>query len=183
MKKDASKLMTEEEFWTIIENSNRGRNLKECLTPLSEEELFGFIYWWRHFCNISYRQDLWAVAYVVLGGCSDDGFDYFRFWLISRGRKIFEKALEDVDSLCDVFSGLEDPEGDDYPEQELLDYVAMEILNERAGEDDYYYVLEENYLLPSYTHEIEFEWDEDDEESIRKICPRTFDKWKDNDVF
>lgn len=181
MKKDASKLMTGEKFWTIIENSNRGRNLKESLTPLSEEELFGFIYWWRHFCNISYRQDLWAVAYVVLGGCSDDGFDYFRFWLISRGRKIFEKALEDVDSLCDVFSELEDPEGDDYPEQELLDYAAMEILNERAGKD--YYVLEENYLLPSYTHEIEFEWDEDDKESIRKICPRTFDKWKDNDVF
>jgi len=38
MKKDASKLMTEEQFWTIIENSNRGRNLKECLTPLSWAE-------------------------------------------------------------------------------------------------------------------------------------------------
>ena len=33
--------MSEEKFWTIIENSNRGRKLKECLTPLSEEELFG----------------------------------------------------------------------------------------------------------------------------------------------
>mgnify|MGYP000081487486 FL=1 len=120
---------------------------------------------------------------MVLGGCSDDGFDYFRFWLISRGRKIFDKALEDVDSLCDVFSELEDPEGDDYPEQELLDYAVIEILDERAGEDDYYYELEENYLLPSYTHKIEFEWEEEDEESIRKICPRTFDKWWKNDVF
>ena len=113
MKKDASKLMTEEQFWTIIENSNRGRNLKECLTPLSEEELFGFRYWWIHFCHISYKQELWAVAYVVLGGCSDDGFDYFRFWLIVQGQKVFSNALENADTLCDVFSELEDPEGDD----------------------------------------------------------------------
>ena len=28
MKKDASKLMTEEKFWTIIEESDRGRKLK-----------------------------------------------------------------------------------------------------------------------------------------------------------
>ena len=30
---------------------------------------------------------------------------------------------------------------------------------------------------------FDFEWDEDDEESIRKVCPRTFDKWWGNDVF
>ena len=48
MKKDAAQLMIEEKFWTIIENSNRGRNLKEGLTTLSEEELFGFRYWWEN---------------------------------------------------------------------------------------------------------------------------------------
>lgn len=25
----------------------------------------------------SYRSPLWAAAYVINGGCSDDGFDYF----------------------------------------------------------------------------------------------------------
>lgn len=183
MKKDASKLMTEEQFWTIIENSNRGRNLKECLTPLSEEELFGFRYWWIHFCHISYKQELWAVAYVVLGGCSDDGFDYFRFWLIVQGRKVFYNALENADTLCDVFSELEDPEGDDYPEQEDLDYAVQEVLEERTGDEDFFYTVEENYLLPQYINKIELEWEEDNEESIRKVCPRTFDKWWENDVF
>ena len=174
MTKEASKLMTEEKFWTIIENSNRGRNLKECLTPLSEEELFGFRYWWEYFCSLSYKQDLWAVAYVVLGGCSDDGFDYFRFWLIVQGRKVFYNALENADTLCDVFSKLEDPD---------LDYAVQAILGERTGNEDYFYTAEENYSLPQYAHEIEFEWEEDDEESIRKVCPRTFDKWWENDVF
>ncbi len=183
MKKDASKLMTEEQFWTIIENSNRGRNLKECLTPLSEEELFGFRYWWIHFRHISYKQELWAVAYVVLGGCSDDGFDYFRFWLIVQGQKVFYNALENADTLCDVFSELEDPEGDDYPEQEDLNYAVQKVLEERTGDEDFFYTVEENYLLPQYTHKIELEWEEDNEESIRKVCPRTFDKWWENDVF
>lgn len=31
--------------------------------------------------------------------------------------------------------------------------------------------------------DFEFEWEEDDEDSIRKVCPRTFDKWWGNDVF
>ena len=48
MKKDAAQLMIEEKFRTIIDNSNRGRNLKECLITLPEEELFGFRYWWEN---------------------------------------------------------------------------------------------------------------------------------------
>ena len=31
----------------------------------------------------SYRADLWAAAYMINGGASDDGFDYFRGWLVS----------------------------------------------------------------------------------------------------
>ena len=27
---------------------------------------------------------------MLKGGCSDDGFEYFRGWLISRGRKVYE---------------------------------------------------------------------------------------------
>ena len=178
MKKDASKLMTEEKFWTIIGESDRGRKLKESLTSLSEEELFGFRYWWEYFCKLSYKQELWAVAYVVLGGCSDDGFDYFRFWLIAQGREVFYNALENADTLCDVFSELEDPEGEDYPEQEDLDYAVQTVLGERTGDG-----AAEDYSLPGYADGIEIEWEEDNEESIRKVCPRTFDKWWGNDVF
>jgi hypothetical protein len=50
----------------------------------------------------SYRADLWAAAYVIRGGCSDDSFDYFRGWLIAQGRDAFERAMENPDSLADV---------------------------------------------------------------------------------
>ena len=44
----------------------------------------------------SYRWDLWAVAYVVNDGASDDTFDYFRAWLLTRGRMRFESAMGDA---------------------------------------------------------------------------------------
>jgi len=50
----------------------------------------------------SYRTDPWAAAYHINGGCSDDGFDYFRGRLILRGRAVFERAVADPDSLADL---------------------------------------------------------------------------------
>jgi hypothetical protein len=52
--------------------------------------------------DASYRWDLWAAGYLINGGCSDDGFDYFRGWLITQGRQIWEAAIADPDSLADV---------------------------------------------------------------------------------
>ena len=68
----------------------------------------------RHFWH-AYRRDLWDAAYVIEGGCGDDGFMDFRFWLISMGRDVFEKAVADPRSLADAafrpgveYAGFED---------------------------------------------------------------------------
>ncbi|MFI9771899.1 DUF4240 domain-containing protein [Streptomyces sp. NPDC052415] len=50
----------------------------------------------------SYLAPLWAAAYQINGGCSDDGFDYFRGWLIAQGRTTFEQVINDPDSLADL---------------------------------------------------------------------------------
>src|SRR5262245_53974222 len=42
--------------------------------------------------------NLWGAAYLMNGGCSDDGFEYFRAWLMAQGRRTFEKAVEDADT-------------------------------------------------------------------------------------
>lgn len=54
----------------------------------------------RELLAASYRNDLWAAAYLINGGASDDGFDYFRGWLVTQGRAVFERALADPDSLA-----------------------------------------------------------------------------------
>ena len=181
MKKIASTLLTEDRFWEIIENSNKGEELKNELSKLSEDEIFGYKYWWDYFHRKSYKQELWAVAYAVMSGCSDDGFDYFRCWLITRGKLVYMNALQDADSLCEEFALIADG---DYPEREEASYVPLDVLEEKFDIDFYEYeagghIDYGDISLP----EIAFEWSEDDEGSIRKICPKTFDKWWGNDKF
>ena len=58
----------------------------------------------KHFTKClddSYRWDLWAVAYIIHGGCSDDSFDYFRCWLIGQGRAYYEAAMETPEKAAD----------------------------------------------------------------------------------
>lgn len=50
----------------------------------------------------SYGWDLWQAACLINGGCSDDGFEYFRGWLLTQGRAVFERAVADPDTLADL---------------------------------------------------------------------------------
>ncbi|MEV5172429.1 DUF4240 domain-containing protein [Streptomyces flaveolus] len=50
----------------------------------------------------SYTNPLWTAAYVINGGCSDDGFDYFRGWLVAQGREAFERVVADPDTLAEL---------------------------------------------------------------------------------
>jgi hypothetical protein len=51
-----------------------------------------YTFFWQRMAE-AYRRDLWGVAYVMNGGCSDDGFDYFCGWLIGQGRERFTAAM------------------------------------------------------------------------------------------
>ena len=50
------------------------------------DELIEFHRLFNRAMDDAYIWDLWGAAYLINGGCSDDGFAYFRSWLISRGR-------------------------------------------------------------------------------------------------
>ena len=41
----------------------------------------------------AYRQPLWHAAYLIEGGCGDDGFMDFRDGLILQGRDVFTRAV------------------------------------------------------------------------------------------
>ncbi len=75
--------------------------------------------------------DLWGAAYLVNGGCSDDGFHDFRAWLVGRGRHVYESALKNPDTLVDVLDG-EPVSGFG------LDVAAARVYEEKTGRDDFY---------------------------------------------
>ncbi|MEV8038371.1 DUF4240 domain-containing protein [Streptomyces sp. NPDC086182] len=105
--------MNKEQFWQLIEaarnqafNPNDGelvarRAASQLATHPVEEIVAAQQVLWDLMAD-SYTNPLWAAAYVINGGCSDDGFDYFRGWLIAQGREVFERIVADPDVLAEV---------------------------------------------------------------------------------
>lgn len=84
--------------------------LQRLLRALPPQEIVGFRDRLLEQMDAAFLWDLWAAAYLIAGGCSDDGFTDFRAWLISMGRRVFEDAIANAESLADVADapGIED---------------------------------------------------------------------------
>ena len=67
---------------------------------LKPEELMEFESHFEKIHTESFSWNLWGAAYLMNGGCSDDGFDYFRAWLMAQGQQTFDKVVKDPDTLA-----------------------------------------------------------------------------------
>lgn len=103
--------MTSNLFWNLIEKihrDSRGDMDKKCtlleteLRRLPLEEVVSFGAHFDAFHDRAYSWELWAAAYIINGGCSDDSFSDFRSTLISMGRQAYEAALADPESLAAI---------------------------------------------------------------------------------
>lgn len=98
--------MTEDLFWELIDEGLGEVPLGERLDTLPERLAMFRATAIREFEKIlrqmdarAYRMDVWALAYLLQGGCSDDAFEQFRGWLILQGREVFEATLADPDGF------------------------------------------------------------------------------------
>jgi hypothetical protein len=100
--------MSDERFWSLIAETARTdpdrqiEALEEVLGGLSNAELPGFRDAFQRQLQRAYVWDLWAVAFIAHGGASDDGFEYFRRWMVAQGQAIFERLLANPDDLAEV---------------------------------------------------------------------------------
>lgn len=72
---------------------------------------------------------LWDAGYVIASGMGDDAFHYFRSWVIGKGEAAVIQALTDADGLVDFLDTRD-------PDNELLEYVAIDLLEERGVAED-----------------------------------------------
>lgn len=122
-------------FWQIVEAAKasagadpdaRPQALAVQLGPLTLDSLGAFQRTYEALLQRANRWDLWGVAHLMNGGASDDGFKYFRDWLISEGRSVYERALTDPDSLAS-FPVRE------YFELEQFGYAASRVFAAKGG--------------------------------------------------
>jgi hypothetical protein len=83
--------MDGEQFWTLIEAAKAATGgdcraqTAHLVAALGQRSVNEVLVWDRIHGELmaeSYRWDLWGAASLINGGCGDDGFDYFRGWLL-----------------------------------------------------------------------------------------------------
>ncbi len=141
MAKTAKPSKTDERWWDLIERSREDTNGAEeqaeqlhdlLVEELTAEEIVAFDRFVLERIRDAYRWDLWEIAYLMNGGCSDDGFDYFCGWLVGKGRKHYEAALANPEDAAKDVS----PEDEPF-ENEMLWYVAANAWQDKTGQADY----------------------------------------------
>ncbi|MFI1438687.1 DUF4240 domain-containing protein [Streptomyces fructofermentans] len=105
--------MNIDEFWTVIETARTDAALTsgnpddafasalvERLAATSKQTILEYQQRFDQLRGAIYRWDLWAAAYLIGGGCSDDAFMDFRAGLIAQGREWYDRAATAPDVLA-----------------------------------------------------------------------------------
>jgi hypothetical protein len=168
--------MTEDQFWDFIaaaqaiahnDLDDLHQQLLAQAEALSNDELIALHGWIWVFLRRSYLAKLWAAAYLVNGGCSDDGFDYFRGWLLAQGKAVFFAAIADPDSLAEVLPQIPGWQPGEELEFEDMLGIASDVFKLRTG----------NYApfpAPEPDHDFGEMWDEENDDFYREHLPRLY---------
>ena len=174
--------MSSSRFWQIVDASAafeaipavQLQTLRSLLLGLSPAEISSFELAFRRETERAYTWDLWGAAYIVNGGASDDGFFYFRCWLVSKGQSVFEAALRDPDVLAEMSLGA-GPDG--VWELEAISYLASDAWGEKTGEDPWVEDSEFAVGEPTSVEGPGGEPFEDDETHFARRYPKLWEKY------
>ncbi|MEP6945247.1 MAG: DUF4240 domain-containing protein [Acidobacteriota bacterium] len=177
-----SEMMGEDPFWKIVAASINGSGgdqdrqeaiLINSLERLTPAEIVGFRLRTDKLLYDTYTSDMWCAGYLIKGGCSDDMFEYFRLWVISKGRDVYEKARANPDSLSDQMD-----ENEEFYDFESFWYVALTAFKNKTGKELYDHIAYDNFKYGEGNYQqFDFTWEEEDPESMKKICPRLFERF------
>ncbi|AGL15057.1 DUF4240 domain-containing protein [Actinoplanes sp. N902-109] len=167
--------MRTDDFWAVIDRATADRPgspdevAKRAVAELATRDPGEIVAWGRHIDKVmaaSGKEDLWAAAYLINGGCSDDGFDYFRGWLIANGRDVLARAVRDPDSLADLPAvRAAATTGAVFEAEEVLS-IADRAYEQATGEE-----LPPGEAPPGRP-DPSMLWDFDDEEEMQRRLPR-----------
>ena len=176
-----SEMLDEDKFWLIIDNSlkkssnqeEQEKILVEEIEQLSPKEMIGFRLRTDKLLYDTYNSEIWCAGYIMNGGCSDDGFEYFRCWLISRGKNTYYKIKSNPDYLVN-----ETNESIEFYDFESFWYVALTAFKTKTGKELYDYIDYDKFKTNEGNYpKFKFTWEENNPESMKKICPQLFQKF------
>jgi len=160
--------MTEAHFWDIVSRACRSdstgewaRSLQGELEKLEPAEIIEWNHTFDRLVAKAYTIDMWGAAYLINGGASDDGFYYFRCWLVGAGRDVYETAIANPDNLAEFMAPGVDAEAEIY----AAAHQAWMTVTGRPDTDPY----------PARNEKAELQgedWDFNDDDEVRQHLPR-----------
>ncbi|WP_033439213.1 DUF4240 domain-containing protein [Saccharothrix sp. NRRL B-16314] len=124
----------------------------------------------------AYRHPLWHAAYLIEGGCGDDGFMDFRDGLILQGRDVFTRAVGDPDTLADVpvVRAMAGEEGDGWLGYQTIGTCVEEAYRRVCGETDSFHEAVDKALaaVTRPDQPVGPSWDSSDDDAFREHLPR-----------
>ena len=163
--------MNQAEFWNLVNRAHESSNgdmdqkcslIKANIESMSKEDATEIRHLFDLAMDQAYSWELWAAAYIANGGCGDDSFSDFRASLISRGEAEYNNALNDPDSLADV------PFDEEKWFYEGYQYAITEGVESVLGSNP-------PRKSPHPESPSGSEWDEDDENQLKNICPKLWE--------
>ncbi|MFB7241886.1 hypothetical protein CW362_17475 [Streptomyces populi] len=137
------------EFWTTIEAARSAatvdRPFAEVLTDelatRTREDILRYQERFDEASGAVYRWDVWAAAYLIGGGCSDDSFMDFRAGLIAQGRDWYEKAAAVPDRLAEhpAVIAAAGAHRDEALFDEMTNYAAARAFGRVTGDEEDFY--------------------------------------------
>jgi hypothetical protein len=129
--------MDESVFWEVIAEARAAvefsfevtERLKEKLEAMNVTAIKKFDKLFRQKVAALYRWDLWALAYIMNGGCGDDAFEYFRAGLVIQGKEFYELAFSNIINLAEKLNAFD---GDIECEQALS--IAENAYSDKTGD-------------------------------------------------
>ncbi|HET8658192.1 MAG TPA: DUF4240 domain-containing protein [Micromonosporaceae bacterium] len=184
--------MDADEFWTVVESARGSVDqledeggelvaeaLASRLAATSPQAILEFEAQFRKAHGALYRWDVWAAAYLIGGGCSDDMFSDFRAGVVALGRQWWQRVLANPDELADhpLVRRAAAEEDDDVIFAEPVGYAAAEAYERLTGDDCAFY---EAWQASPYAaqedagdgEDMGERFDFDDNDEMRRRLPR-----------
>jgi hypothetical protein len=163
-------------FWDMIERARGSAKpfhqaLADDLATCSEQEILDYQDRLDELRRALNRWDVWAAAYLINGGCSDDRFSDFRAGVVAQGRDWYARVVASPDSLADHPAVSANRGAPLFYEQ--VGYVASYAFARVAGNGEAFYE-----ALGSRDHgdddltDLGEQFDFDDQEEMRRRLPR-----------
>ncbi|MFC9094217.1 DUF4240 domain-containing protein [Streptomyces sp. NPDC057072] len=176
--------MDTEAFWRVLDVAKAGDKpladaVADHLSTISPKEILAFEYQFSRLRDAVYRWDVWAAAYLIASGCSDDRFSDFTAGVVALGREWYEQVASHPDMLAEhpaVRTAAADDDQDAIFD-EAFNFVSSTAYERLTGDRDHFWEAWDTYIADRSSStddasDMGESFDFDDAQQMRQRLPR-----------